>query len=145
LEAARTFGATDTVNAALEDPVSAIRDRNGGQALDVVFVTVGNVKAIEQASKLVRRGGSLVVTGLAESAAAVPVRLYSLVTGERRILGSYMGSTDLSRDVPRLVELYQQGRLKLDELVSQRYSLDQINEGIAAMERGEARRNVIVF
>jgi S-(hydroxymethyl)glutathione dehydrogenase / alcohol dehydrogenase len=60
-------------------------------------------------------------------------------------MGSNMGSTRLHRDIPYLVNLYQQGRLKLDELVTRRYPLDEINEAIASMERGEALRNVIVF
>jgi S-(hydroxymethyl)glutathione dehydrogenase/alcohol dehydrogenase len=62
-----------------------------------------------------------------------------------RILGSKMGSTRLSVDVPRLVELYQQGRLKLDELITARYPLERINEAIAAVNQGAALRNVIVF
>jgi S-(hydroxymethyl)glutathione dehydrogenase/alcohol dehydrogenase len=56
-----------------------------------------------------------------------------------------MGSTRLSVEIPRLIDLYRQGRLKLDELITARYSLDRINEAIAAVEHGEARRNVVVF
>jgi len=62
-----------------------------------------------------------------------------------RIIGSNMGSTRLGVDVPQLVELYRQGRLKLDELITARYPLERINEAIESMERGEALRNVIVF
>jgi Zn-dependent alcohol dehydrogenase len=71
--------------------------------------------------------------------------LAQAVWQEQRILSSSMGSTRLSVQVPQLVELYQHKRLKLDELVSKRYPLEQINEAIASMERGEALRNVITF
>jgi Zn-dependent alcohol dehydrogenase len=145
LDVARSFGATHGVDAAQKDPAKEVRALSGGPGVDYAFVTVGSVAAIEQASKMVRRGGSVVVIGLPEASASVPVRVHPLVTGERRLLGSYMGSTNLQADVPKLIELYQQGKLKLDELISQRYSLDQINEAIAAMEHGQALRNVIQF
>jgi Zn-dependent alcohol dehydrogenase len=145
LDVARSFGATEAVNAAQVDAVKAVRALTGGAGVDYAFVTVGNAAAIEQAPKMVRRGGCVVVVGLPEVSTMASVRVHSLVAGERRILGSYMGSTHLSADVPRLVEYYQEGRLKLDELISRRYSLDQINEAIAAMEHGQALRNVILF
>jgi len=69
----------------------------------------------------------------------------AVASESQRVLGSKMGSTQLQVDVPRLVELYRQGRLKLDELISGRYPLEQINEAIASVKRGEALRNVIVF
>ncbi len=145
LAVARTFGASHTVNGGAEDPVKAVRAVTEGMGVDSAFVTVGNVLAINQAFKMVRRGGSVVAVGLPEVSATVDLRVHSLVSGERRVLGSFMGSTRLRVDVPRLVELYQQGRLKLDELISNRYSLEQINEAITTMERGAALRNVVVF
>ena len=145
LDVACSFGATHAVNAAREDPVKAVRALAGGPGVDYVFVTVGNLAAMEQAFKMVRQGGCLVIVGLPEASAVLPLRVHSLVAGERRVLGSYMGSTNLSVDVPRLVQLYQQGRLKLDEMISARYSLDQINDAIADMQHGQALRNVILF
>ena len=70
---------------------------------------------------------------------------FEFIFGERILTGCFMGTTRLSLDVPRLAALYQAGRLKLDELITSRYPLDQINEAIEAAERGEALRNVIVF
>ena len=67
------------------------------------------------------------------------------IRDEKAIMGAFMGSTRLSTDIPNLVTLYKTGRLKLDELITARYSLDQINEAIESVERGEALRNVIVF
>jgi Zn-dependent alcohol dehydrogenase len=75
----------------------------------------------------------------------VALSVGDLVLNERKVIGCLMGSTRLRVDVPRLVELYQHGRLKLDELITNRYPLERINEAIAAMETGEALRNVIVF
>ena len=68
-----------------------------------------------------------------------------LVMGERKVVGSFMGSTRLSVDIPKLVALYQNGKLKLDELITARYPLEQINEAIEVMEKGEALRNLIIF
>lgn len=144
LVAARSFGATHTVNATQTDAVQAVKDLNDGKGVDYAFVTVGNANAVNQAFAMIRSGGSVVVVGLPEADATASINIHKLI-GERHIVGSPMGSTRLSVDVPRLVELYQQGRLKLDELITRRYGLDQINEAIASMERGEALRNVIVF
>lgn len=145
LAVSRAFGATHTVNGGVEDPVKAVRGLTEGMGVDYAFVTVGSVLAIDQAFKMVRRRGSVVAIGLPDVSATVDLRIHPLVIGERRILGSFMGSTRLRVDVPRLVDLYRQGRLKLDELISNRYSLEQINEAIITMERGAALRNVIVF
>jgi len=145
LTTASAFGATHTVNANSEDPVKVARALTNGLGLDYIFVAVGNVAAIIQAFKMARRGGSVVVIGLPEASATVSLRVHPLVTGERSIIGSFMGSAQLNKDVPSLIELYQQGRLKLDELISQRYSLEQINDAIAAMEHGKTLRNVIMF
>jgi len=83
--------------------------------------------------------------GMPEWQATVPLRVADLVWNEQRLIGSRMGTTRLQVDVPRLVDLYLEGRLKLDELITARYPLERINEAIEAMERGEALRNVIVF
>ena len=144
LTAARTFGATHTVNASQENAVTAVQTLSGGDGIDYAFVTVGNAAAVSQAFDMIRAGGSVVVVGLPKSSDTVALNIHRLI-GERHVVGSPMGSTRLSVDVPRLVELYQQGKLKLDELITQRYPLAQINQAIESMERGEALRNVIMF
>jgi Zn-dependent alcohol dehydrogenase len=68
-----------------------------------------------------------------------------LADNSQRILGSKMGRSNIQSDIPKLIELYKQGRLKLDELVSAHYPLEEINEAIASVNRGEALRNIIVF
>ena len=146
LQAARSFGATHTINAvATETPEIKVRDLTAGRGADYVFVAVGSEAAITQGLKMMRRGGTLVVVGMPPSGAMVSFEGVDLAYNEYRIVGSNMGSTRLQVDVPYLVELYRNGRLKLDELITARYPLDQINEAIAAVKRGEALRNVIFF
>lgn len=144
LTAARSFGATHTVNLRQQNGVDSVLGLTGGLGVDYAFVTVGAPVAVSQAFEMIRPGGTVVVVGLPKSEDTVPINIHRLIN-ERRLVGSPMGSTRLSIDVPRLVELYQQGKLKLDELITKRYPLAQINEAIESMERGEALRNVIVF
>jgi S-(hydroxymethyl)glutathione dehydrogenase / alcohol dehydrogenase len=145
LEAATAFGATHTLDPAACDPVAEVRALTEGRGADYVFVTVGAVQALEQGLGLLRRGGTLVVVGLPPSDAAFGVVAVDLAFDGLRILGSNMGSTRLESAVPALVELYGHGRLKLDELITARYPLEQINKAIAAVGDGSTLRNVIVF
>jgi S-(hydroxymethyl)glutathione dehydrogenase / alcohol dehydrogenase len=145
LEAAAAFGATHTLDPGACDPVSEVRALTEGRGADYVFVTVGSTQALEQGLGLLRRGGTLVVVGLPRSDAAFGVVAVDFAFDSQRILGSNMGSARLEIAVPALVELYGQGRLKLDELITARYPLEQINEAIAAVGDGSTLRNVIVF
>jgi Zn-dependent alcohol dehydrogenase len=122
-----------------------VRDLTAGRGADYVFVTVGSPAAVTQALALVRRGGTVVLVGMPAAGATAPIPVGDFAGNGLRLLGSNMGSTRLGVDVPRLVARYRDGRLKLDELISARYPLERINEAIAAMEGGEALRNVIVF
>lgn len=144
LAAALSFGATHTVNATKEDAVPTVLKLTGDLGVDYAFVTVGSAAAVSQAFDMIRPGGTVVVVGLPRAEDTVALNIHRMVS-ERHLVGSPMGSTRLSVDVPRLVELYQQGKLKLAELISGRYPLAQINAAIESMERGEALRNVIVF
>lgn len=145
LAAARTFGATHTINTSsqdkLEEKIKALTSNRGA---DYVFVTVGNTTAMVQGFTMLRNQGLEVIVGIAEAGATIPLPA-GLFLGERKVMGSAMGSTRLSVDVPRLVDLYLHERLKLDELITARYPLEQINEAIESMEKGEALRNVIMF
>ncbi len=120
LAAAQAFGATHTINATqINSPEDAIKELTAGRGADYVFVTVGSPEAIVQGFKLIRREGTVVVVGVPgiKSTASLPAANFVL-GGPRKIVGSFMGSTRLSVDVPRLAALYQQGRLKLDELIT---------------------------
>lgn len=145
LEAARRFGATHTVDARREDAVAAVRALTAGRGADYSFGTVGTPAAIAQTVDMVRKGGTAVIVGMPSNAEATfGVNAHHMTEG-RQIMGSKVGSTRLSVDIPPLLDLYATGRLKLDELISGRYPLEQINEAIAALESGVALRNVVVF
>ena len=145
LESSRRFGATHTIDARAGDVVEKVRALTGGRGVDYAFATVGSPAAIGQAIDMVHTGGTTVVVGMpSEEEAVFSVDAHHLTCG-RQIMGSNMGSTRLLVDVPRLVDLYREGRLKLDELITGRYPLAQINAAIDSMARGEALRNVITF
>jgi Zn-dependent alcohol dehydrogenase len=145
LEAARAFGATHTVNPKDQDAAEAVAELTEGRRADYVFVTVGAEAAIKQGIRLMRRGGTTVIVGMPASGVRSEFDPTRLANDSQRILGSKMGASRIQVDVPHLVSLYRQGRLKLDELVSGRYPLEEINEAVASVNRGEALRNVIVF
>jgi S-(hydroxymethyl)glutathione dehydrogenase / alcohol dehydrogenase len=145
LDAARAFGATHTINAASESVTERVAQWTAGRKADFAFVTVGAKSAIEQALTLIKRNGAAVIVGMPASGVTCAFDPSWLAADGQRILGSKMGSARIQIDVPNIVALYKQGRLKLDELISGRYSLAQINEAIASVKRGEALRNVIVF
>jgi S-(hydroxymethyl)glutathione dehydrogenase / alcohol dehydrogenase len=94
---------------------------------------------------LLRPVGTLVIVGMPAKAAMATLPIWDFVANGQRILGSNMGSTRLALDIPWLVDLYQQGRLRLAELITAHYPLERINEAIAAMEHGTALRNVLLF
>ncbi len=144
LQTARDFGATDGVLANAEKPWREVREI-AGRAADAVLVTVGAVKVYDDAPRYLAAGGRVVMVGMPHSGQASsyePVNIAALGQG---MIGSKMGDVVLSRDIPWLVDLYRQKRLKLDELISGRWKLDQINEAIASTRSGAARRNVIIF
>jgi S-(hydroxymethyl)glutathione dehydrogenase/alcohol dehydrogenase len=143
LEAAKSFGATHGVRADGKDPIQAIRDITGGRGADYVFVTVGNIAAMQQAYPMTAIRGTVVTVGLPPKGGTISVP--GFMFGERTVTSSHMGTTKLSTDVPKLIALYRTGRLKLDELITARYPLEKINEAIEAVEKGQALRNVIMF
>lgn len=145
LEVARSLGATHGINATREDVVKRVKELTTGRGADYVFVTVGSGQAMQQGATLLRKAGTLVLVGMPASGVKLAIEAVNFAGDEQHLLGSKMGSTRLRLDMPKLVALYQQGRLKLDELVTKRYPLEEINEAIAAARRGEALRNVIVF
>jgi Zn-dependent alcohol dehydrogenase len=145
LAASETFGATHKVNSLNEDAQKAVKALTNGRGADYVFVTVGSTKAMEQGIELLRRGGTIVLVGLPPVGAKLVIEAVNFADGSQHMMGSKMGSIRPKVDIPKLVELYREGRLKLDELITNRYPLSQINEAIDEVKRGEALRNVIVF
>jgi Zn-dependent alcohol dehydrogenase len=145
LETAAAFGATHFINPAKEDAVKAVMDLTDGRGADYAFLTVGSVKAITQGFDMIRKRGTAVLIGLVPHGTVVPLPLNLFALTERRVIGSFLGSTRLNVAFPQFADLYAQGRLKLDELITATYPLERINEAIAIVDKGEAVRNVIVF
>ena len=144
LEIAKSFGATDGVLATHKAPHKAAM-RAIGRGADAVIVTVGAIPAYDQAPLYLARGGKVIMVGMPHSGAMSSYEPVILSFTGQGMVGSKMGDVVIQRDIPWMVDLYKQGRLKLDELISNRWSLEQINEAIADTKTGSAKRNVIVF
>lgn len=145
LEVARRFGATHAVNSASEDAIAAVKTATGGKGADFVFVAVGAKAPIDEGVQMLASGGTAVVVGIPASGVITEYDPVELASRGQRIVGSKMGSARVREDIPRLAKLYEEGRLKLDELISGRYPLEQINDAIAATKSGQSLRNVVVF
>ncbi len=145
LEIARAFGATHGVLATEDKPWKAAQAALGGRGADAVLITVGAIPAYEQAPRYLARGGRAVMIGMPHSGAKAAYEPVVLAAVGQGLIGSKMGDVVIQRDIPWMIDLYQQGRLKLDELISGRWRLEQINEAIADTRTGSAKRNVIVF
>ncbi|EEE36397.1 alcohol dehydrogenase class 3 [Rhodobacteraceae bacterium KLH11] len=145
LDIAMEFGATHGVLASQKQPWKAAYKALGGRGADVVLITVGAIPAYDQAPRYLGRGGKAIMIGMphtGDMSTYEPVVLAALGQG---IIGSKMGDVVIQRDIPWMIDLYEQGRLKLDELISGRWALSQINEAIEDTRSGAARRNVILF
>lgn len=142
-----SFGATHVLDPTEEDPAGAVRALTGDRGADYAFVTVGRADVMERALGYVRRGGTVAVLGMPPNDETFGVVAVDLVHDDVRVVGCKIGagSGRLSDVIPRLVRLYEEGRLKLDELVTGRYPLEGINEAIAAASRPDAVRNVVVL
>jgi S-(hydroxymethyl)glutathione dehydrogenase/alcohol dehydrogenase len=145
LEAARQFGATHTVNALDKQAGDKIRQLTGGRGADYVYVTVGSIAAIKQGMSFTGSRGTTVLIGLPPADQELSFSPLEIIPTEKHLIGGFMGATNLAVDIPNLVAMYQSGKLKLDELITGRYTLGQISEACASTESGEALRNVIMF
>ncbi len=145
LDDARAFGATHGVLATDPKPHRSVREITGGRGADHVLVTVGAAQAYQDAPKFLAPGGTLVMVGMPPTGATVTYEPVVVAATSQVMRGSKMGDVVISRDIPWLVDLYKQGRLELDALISGRYPLDDINAAIADTRAGRARRNVIVL
>ena len=144
LAVARLFGATQTVDVSRTDPEAAVREITDGRGVDYVFVAAGVGRLIESGARMLARGGTLVIVGIPATGTSISLDPVAIADGSLRVLGSKMGASRPQEDIPRLVELYQSGRLKLDELISERFELERVNEAIDAARRGEQLRPVVL-
>lgn len=141
LELARGFGATDLVDGREGDPVQQIKDSTGGRGVDWAFEAVGHLKAIEQAFASLAPGGTLVIVGVPRLDARAEFVVNALRV-DRGILGCRYGTARPQHDFPMLADLYLRGRLKIDELITRHYRIDDVNHAIEDLERGELARGV---
>lgn len=144
LEIAKEFGATHAISGEGK-PFKEVFKLFGGRGADAVLVTVGVASVYDLAPRYLANGGNVVMVGLPHFGSNASYSPLIMADVGQSILGSKMGDVVIKRDIPWMVDLYQQGRLKLDELISGRWSLDQVNEAIADTMAGSARRNVIIL
>jgi S-(hydroxymethyl)glutathione dehydrogenase/alcohol dehydrogenase len=143
LNLAKEFGATDVIDASQGDPVAQVMEMTRG-GVDHSFEAIGLKATTEQAFKMLARGGTANVIGMIP--VGVNIELHGAdFLGEKRIQGSLMGSNRFPVDMPRFVDFYMAGKLKLDQMISRRIRLDQVNEAFEELKRGELARSVIVF
>jgi NDMA-dependent alcohol dehydrogenase len=145
LELARQFGATHTLNSkGVDNPAKAIREMTGGGA-DYAFECAGIGEVASQAYNALRKGGTVVVVGVAGVKDMTTLRTFSIYAEGKTLTGSRYGSARPKEDFPRLLSLYKAKRLKLDELITHRYKIDQAPEAFADLAAGKNARGVIIF
>jgi S-(hydroxymethyl)glutathione dehydrogenase / alcohol dehydrogenase len=145
LEFAKEFGATHTINAKRENVVERVRALTGGRGADYAFDAIGGAETTLQIVDAVRNGGTAVIVGMAAMNVRAPITPYTMALQEKVLKGTMYGSVRPNIDFPQLVDLYLDGRLKVDQLVSRTYPLSKINDGFAALVSGEVARGVVVF
>jgi S-(hydroxymethyl)glutathione dehydrogenase / alcohol dehydrogenase len=143
LEIARQLGATDTLNASNVDPVKAVREMTGG-GVHYSFEALGTKTTAEQAFGMLRAGGTATIIGMVPFGVKIELHGYDFLR-DRKLQGTSMGGNRFRVDMPRLLSLWRQGRLKLDRLISGRIKLEQINDGFAALKSGAPVRQLIDF
>jgi S-(hydroxymethyl)glutathione dehydrogenase / alcohol dehydrogenase len=143
LELARAFGATDCVDASSGNAAQQVMEMTKG-GVDVAFEAVGTPQTAQTAFGMIRRGGAMILVGMLPPDEMVSFPGKEFVYG-KKVIGSMLGSNRFPHDIPKLIEFYMQGKLKLDELVSQRIALDDVNEALHQVGKGGVARSVIVF
>jgi len=143
LAMAKRFGATDTIDASHTDALKEIRAMTGG-GVDYAFEAVGLKKLAEQCFECIRPGGTATIIGMIPQGQKVEIDGPKLLT-ERKIQGTMMGGNRFRIDMPRYIDFYLQGRLNLDEMISKRGKLEDVNEAFRAMKAGEVARTVLMF
>ncbi len=144
LDLARECGATDVIDATAGDPVAQVTELTSGVGVDYAFEAIGLKPTVEQAFAMTKKGGTAVVIGLFRVGVNVELPGLAFLQG-KRIIGSMMGSNRFRIDIPRYVDFYLDGRLKLDEMISKRLKLDDVNASFEDMKAGKVARSVIVF
>jgi NDMA-dependent alcohol dehydrogenase len=139
------LGATAFVDASSCDPVAAVRELAGGAGVEVAIEAIGSTRAMEQAFDSVKKGGTCVVAGITGSSARAQINVNQLVYAEKTFKGSLYGSMKPRVDLLRLIDLHEQGAFKLEELLTRRYRLEEINEAYQDLKEGKLSRGLIVW
>jgi S-(hydroxymethyl)glutathione dehydrogenase/alcohol dehydrogenase len=145
LNQALQFGATDCVNSKDTDAVEAVKNLTGGKGVNFSFEAIGLPVTIEMAYNMLSVGGNAVIIGITGVRDTITIPAVFIPIWERKITGSFFGSCLPSEDMPYLLNLYKQKKLLLDELVSQYYELEDINQAFTDMETGENIRGMVLF
>lgn len=143
LDLAKKFGATDCIDASEVDPVKKVRELTGG-GVHYSFEAIGLKLTAEQSFKMIRPGGVATIIGMIPVGTKLELHGPDFLS-EKKIQGSNMGSNRFRVDMPRLVDFYLSGKLKLDELISQRIKLEQVNDAFDELHAGKLARSVIIF
>jgi S-(hydroxymethyl)glutathione dehydrogenase/alcohol dehydrogenase len=144
LATAKEFGATHIVDASSRDAVQAVKDLTDG-GVDYSFEAIGLKKTAEQSFECLGPGGVATIIGMIPFGTKIELDGWSFLQGEKRIQGSMMGSNRFRVDMPRYIDFYEQGRLKLDEMISKKGRLEDVNDAFRAMKAGEVARTVLMF
>ena len=145
LNLAKTFGATHFVNPSQDDPFKAVMDLTGGRGVDYAFEVISTTKTIELAFKMTARRGTCTIVGVSPEGARISLNPNVFTMMEKRLIGSYYGSTRPRIDMPRLIDLYLEKKIKIDELVSRTFPLEKVNEAYDLLKQGEVARSVVKF
>jgi S-(hydroxymethyl)glutathione dehydrogenase / alcohol dehydrogenase len=142
LEAAKRFGATDVIDSTKSEPVETVRELLRG-GVDHVFDFVGLKAVAEQGLAMLGVGGGLYLVGVAGPEVNIDLNIFAAIGGQKRVVGVNFGSTNFKRDIPMYAELYMQGRMNLDDLVSKKIALRDVDDGYAALKDGSLNRVVV--
>jgi len=146
LEMAEQFGATHRVKAGDQDPAGVIAGATGGRLADSTFEVIGLAETMSQAVDLTRNGGEVILVGVPRMDVMLTLpAAFTFLYLCKTVKGCWYGSSNVDEDVPKLLGLYQEGRLMLDELISREIDLHGIDDAFAAMQTGEVARSVIVY
>jgi S-(hydroxymethyl)glutathione dehydrogenase/alcohol dehydrogenase len=144
LTMARQMGATDVIDASAGEVVQKVLDLTDG-GVDYSFEAIGLKETAEQCYQMLRPGGAATIIGMIPEGTKIEIDAGTFLRRDRKLQGSSMGSNRFRIDMPRYIEFYRQGRLKLDEMVSQHMKLEQLNQAFEDMKQGNVARSVIMF
>jgi S-(hydroxymethyl)glutathione dehydrogenase/alcohol dehydrogenase len=146
LEWAKQFGATHTINVKKEDLVTKAQELTWGEGVNYAFEVIGTAETIGQAFDATSKGGTTVVVGVSPmSHTQIPVNAFILSAFEKGLLGTIFGSANPQADIPKVLQMYEAGKIKLDELITRTYKLEDVNEAYSDMLEGKNIRGVVMF